>query len=145
MAARTYELMFPFWSDIAKNPTEETNGINEFAQAIESVPEIIVVSRSLQKVENKRTRIVRSDPQIEIQKLKQQPGKNILTGGVALPSELLEHGLIDEIRLVVHPIVAGKGRRLFDQVSLKEKFQFKLADSQAFRSGCIALRYCKNS
>lgn len=140
---KTYQLMVPFWPDIAKNPTEETKGIDEFAQAFVSVPQIVVVSRSLDKVEGKNTTIVRTNLQEEILKLKQQPGKNILTGGVDIPSQLLELGLVDEIRLVVHPVVVGKGRRLFDDINFLEKFDFRLVDTKIFKSGCVALRYLK--
>jgi dihydrofolate reductase len=140
---KTYELMVPFWPDIAKNPSQETKGLDDFAQAFDSVPQIIVFSRSLNNVDDKKTKIVRTGLQDEVLNLKQQPGKNILTGGVAIPSQLIEHGLVDEIRLVVHPTIVGKGRRLFDEMNLAENLEFKLTDSQIFKSGCIALRYLR--
>jgi dihydrofolate reductase len=80
----------------------------------------------------------------EILKLKQEPGKNILVGGVSLPSQLIELGLVDEYRFIVGPILAGKGRRLMDGVSLPEKLHLKLVESKTFKSGCVALRYLKN-
>ena len=75
--------------------------------------------------------------------MKQRQGKNILTGGVSFPSELIELGLIDEIHIVVHPQVTGKGRRLFDSVNLQAKLQLKLVESLVFKSGCVALHYLK--
>jgi dihydrofolate reductase len=75
--------------------------------------------------------------------LKQEQGKNIFTGGVTNPSQLVELGLIDEYHFVVHPIVLGEGRRLFEGVNLPEKCQLKLAESKTFKSGCVALRYLK--
>ncbi|AHI05441.1 Dihydrofolate reductase [Bdellovibrio bacteriovorus W] len=63
--------------------------------------------------------------------------------GVDIPSQLLEAGLIDEVRLVIHPVIAGKGRRLFDDLNLQDQLGFKLVDSMAFKSGHIALRYLK--
>jgi len=140
---KTYELMVPFWPDIAKNPTEETKGLDDFAQAFDSVSQILVFSRSLDRAQGKNTRIVRANLQDEILKLKQGQGKNILTGGVDLPSQLIELGLVDEIRLVVQPILVGKGRRLFDEMNLPDKLEFKLVDSKIFKSGCVALRYLK--
>ena len=92
--------------------------------------------------ENKTT-IVRDDPQDEIRRLKQGPGKNIMLGGVDLPSQLIEHDLVDEYHFVIHPIIAGEGRRLFDRVSLPEKLHLTLAESKTFRSGCTAYRYVK--
>ncbi len=75
--------------------------------------------------------------------MKQEPGKNILAGGVNIPSQLIELGLIDEYRFVVQPILAGEGRRLLEGVSLPEKLQLKLVESKPFKSGCVALRYLK--
>jgi dihydrofolate reductase len=75
--------------------------------------------------------------------LKQEQGNNILVGGVDVPSQLMELGLIDEYRFVVMPIIAGEGRRLMEGVSLPEKLQLKLVESKPFKSGCVALRYLK--
>jgi dihydrofolate reductase len=76
-------------------------------------------------------------------KLKQEQGKNILVGGVDIPSQLMELGLIDEYRFVVGPTLAGAGRRLLEGVSLPEKLQLKLVESKFFKSGCVALHYSK--
>jgi dihydrofolate reductase len=75
--------------------------------------------------------------------LKQGQGKNILVGGVDIPSQLIELGLVDEFYFIVQPIIAGEGRRLFDGVSLPEKLQLKLVDSKIFKSGCVGLHYLK--
>jgi dihydrofolate reductase len=75
--------------------------------------------------------------------LKHDQGKSILTGGVSIPSQLIELGLVDEYRFVVQPIVAGEGRRLLEGVSLPEKLQLKLVESKILKSGCVALRYLK--
>jgi dihydrofolate reductase len=75
--------------------------------------------------------------------LKQEPGQNILVGGVDVPSQLMKLGLIDEYRIVVAPIVVGEGRRLFEGVSLPEKLRLKLVESKIFKSGSVALRYLK--
>ena len=72
-----------------------------------------------------------------------EPNKDILVGGVDIPSQLTELGLVDEYRIVVAPIVVGKGRRLFEDVSLPEKLQLKLVESKVLKSGCVALRYLK--
>jgi riboflavin biosynthesis pyrimidine reductase len=66
-----------------------------------------------------------------------------LTGGVSIPSQLIELGLVDEYRFVVGPMVAGEGRRLLEGVSLQERLHLKLVESKVFKSGCIALRYLK--
>jgi dihydrofolate reductase len=138
---KTYQLMVPYWPDIAKSQSETKADI-EFAQAFDSLSKI-VFSRSLGSAEDKNTRIVRSNLRDEILKLKQEPGKNILVGGVDVPSQLTELGLIDEYRFVIMPIIAGEGRRLMEGVRLPENLQLKLVESKPFRSGCVALRYLK--
>jgi dihydrofolate reductase len=138
---KTYQLMVPYWPDIAKSQSETKADI-EFAQAFVSKKKV-VFSRSLASAEDGNTRIVRTNLPDEILKLKQEPGKDILVGGVDIPSQLMELGLIDEYRFVVMPIVAGEGRRLFEGVSLPEKLRLKLVESKIFESGCVALRYLK--
>lgn len=138
---KTYELMVPFWPEVAKNQSMSPTS-NEFALAFDSVNKI-VFSRSLDRAEDKNTRIVRGNLHDEILKLKQEQGKNILVGGVDVPSQLIELGLVDEYRFVVGPIVAGEGRRLLEGVSLPETLQLKLVESKNFKSGCVALRYLK--
>ena len=140
---KTYQLMVPYWPDLAKNPSGQTKSDYEFAQAFEATRKIIVFSQSLENAVSEKTRIVRGNLQEEILKLKQEQGKNILTGGVNIPLQLMELDLIDEYRFVVHPIVLGQGRKLFEGINLQEKLQLKLVESTVFKSGCIALRYLR--
>ena len=137
---KTYQLMVPFWPEVAQKQSE-TKAMNEFARAFDSINKI-VFSQSLESAKG-NTRIVRTKLQDEMLKLKQEQGKNILVGGVSVPSQLIELGLVDEYRFVVSPIVAGEGRRLLEGVSLPEKLQLKLVESKIFQSGCVALRYLK--
>ena len=138
---KTYQLMVPYWPDVLKDQSA-TKADTEFARAFVSIKKI-VFSRTLESAEDKNTRIVRANPRDEILKLKQEPGKDILVGGVDIPSQLIQLGLVDEYLFVVGPIVAGEGRRLFDGVSLPEKLQLKLVESKSFKSGSVALRYLK--
>ena len=138
---KTYELMVPFWPEVAKSQSM-TKASNEFARAFVSINKI-VFSRSLESAEDENTTIVRTNLHDEILKLKQEEGKNILIGGVSIPSQLIELGLVDEYRFVVGPIIAGEGRRLLEGVSLPERLQLRLVESKIFKSGCIALRYLK--
>lgn len=137
----TYELMVPYWPDVAKDPSA-SKADKEFAQAFVSLNKL-VFSRSLGSVEDKNTRVVRADLREEILKVKKEQGGNILVGGVDIPSQLIELGLVDEFRFVVSPVIAGKGRRLLDGVNLPEKLHLKFVDSRNFKSGCVALRYVK--
>ena len=130
---KTYQLMVPYWLDIAKNHSGQTEAGNRFAQAFDS----------MDKAEGKNTEIVRTNLKDEILKLKQEQGKSILTGGADIPSQLIQLGVVDEYHIVVHPVIAGKGRRLLEGISLPEKFQLQLAGSKIFKSGSVALHYLK--
>ena len=134
---KTYELMVPYWPDAAKDPSDE------FAQAFVAVEKIVVFSQSLDSAEDEKTKIVRTGLKDEILKLKEEQGKNMLTGGVTLASQLAALGLIDEYHIIVHPIIVGEGRRLFEGINLQEKLQLKLAESTVFKSGAVVLRYVK--
>jgi dihydrofolate reductase len=138
---KTYQLMVPYWPEVAKSQSE-TKAVNEFARAFDSTNKI-VFSRSLDRVEDRNTRIVRTNLRDEMLKVKGEQGKNILVGGVDIPSQLIELGLVDEFCFVVGPIVAGEGGRLLEDVSLRERLQLKLVESKIFQSGCVALRYLK--
>jgi dihydrofolate reductase len=138
---KTYQLMVPYWSDVAKD-TSQTKASIEFGRTFDSLNKV-VFSRSLDSAEDRNTRIVRGNLHDEILKLKQDSGKPILVGGVDIPSQLVELGLVDEFRFVIQPIIAGEGRRLLDRVSLREKLQLKLVESKILKSGCVALRYVK--
>jgi len=137
----TYQLMVPFWPEVAKSQSMSKTS-NEFADAFVSINKI-VFSRTLDSAEDKNTRIVRTNLQDEILKLKQEPGKNMLVGGVSVPSQLIKLGLVDEYYFVVQPMVVGEGRRLLDDISLPEKLQLQLVESKTLKSGTVALRYLK--
>jgi len=139
---KTYQLMVPYWPDVAKDPSA-TKADKEFARAFDS-KEKIVFSRSLESVDDKNSRVARTNLRDEILKLKQESGNAILAGGVDIPSQLIQLGLVDEYRFVVLPILAGEGRRLMEGVSLPGKLRLKLAESKTFKSGCVALRYLKS-
>jgi len=135
---KTYELMVPYWPDAAKeDPTDE------FAHAFDAVNKFVVFSQSLNRPEGKKTSVFNTGLKDEVLKLKQEEGKNILTGGVNLPSQLAALDLIDEYHIIIHPIIVGEGRRLFDGINLQEKLQLKLAEHTAFKSGAVVLRYLK--
>ena len=140
---KTYELMVPYWPDVARNPTGSDKAEVEFARAFVAVGGMVVFSRTLERTGSPNTRIVRTDPGDEILKLKQEPGKDILLGGVDVPSQLVARDLVDEYRLVVAPIIAGHGRRLWDGVTFEESRSVKLVESKTFKSGFVALHYVR--
>jgi dihydrofolate reductase len=140
---KTYQLMVPFWTDMARDGSGPTESMNEFAQAFAAVDKIVVFSRTLASGETENTRIANGDLQDEILKLKQQDGKNIMLGGVDVSSQIIKLGLVDEYHFVVHPVIAGAGPRLLEGASLPEKLDLKLLESKVFSSGAVALHYVK--
>ncbi len=135
-----YQLMFPYWSDVARDQSGSA-AENRFAEKFSAIDRV-VVSRSLEAGDEK-TRIIRGNPAAELLKLKQQPGKKISVDSVSMLPELIAAGLIDEFKLVIHPVIVGKGRRLLDAGSLEKMLDLKLVDIIRFESGCVALHYLK--
>lgn len=138
----TYQLMVPYWPDVAKN-SSETEAVNEFARVFDSLDKV-VFSTTLQHVDGNNTRIARANLAEEVVALKQQSGKDIGVGSLSIASQLSARGLIDEYHFVVHPVVAGKGPRLFETVKPKDKLRLDFIGSETFRSGVVALHYRKN-
>ena len=98
----------------------------------------IVLSNTLDKVAWKTTQIVRDVE--DIRKMKQQPGEDMYAvGGATLVSSLINLGLIDELRLLVTPIILGGGMALFKDV--KERHTLKLAETKPLKSGMVGLVY----
>ena len=84
--------------------------------------------------------IIRENMEEEVEKIKDQPGKDIwLFGGASLTSSLLNAGLIDEIGMAVHPILLGSGKPLFSNI--QKRIPLKLADSKTYNTGLVYLTY----
>lgn len=132
----TYNLMYSYWHDVAVNQSE-TKAVNEFARVFDAMPKI-VFSTTLKSVEWNNTILLRSGLRKEILKLKQQPGKNICIGSLSIASQAAQWNLIDEYHFVVHPVIAGKGPRLFESGG---KHSLELISSKKLQSGAIALHY----
>ena len=153
---------FPFWNDeIQKFKLDETFATDAlllgrvtyegfaaawpgrkdpdgFADRFNSMPKY-VVSSTLKKLNWNNSHLIRGDVVREVAKLKQQPGRDIVIhGSPGLIRSLLPHDLIDEYRLLVYPLVLGKGKRLFDESSAAN---LKLAESAAFDTGVVKLVY----
>ena len=109
----------------------------EYARFAHATPHV-VLSKTLDRTAWKTTRIVRNVE--EIRAMKDAQGKGIhAVGGAALVSSLMNEGLIDELRLVVHPIVLGDGTALFKDVN--ERHPLQLLETKAFESGQVRLTY----
>jgi dihydrofolate reductase len=99
-----------------------------------------VVSTTLETVEWNNSRLIRENILEEIKKLKHEFRQDILIdGGSDLVNWLMQHDLIDEYRLLVHPVVIGKGKRLFREGG--EKKELRLREARMFSTGVVALTY----
>jgi dihydrofolate reductase len=131
---RTYELMASYWPTPAAAEDDP-----RVAAKMNGLPKL-VVSRTLQKAEWADTRIIGDDVAGELAKLKQQPGKDIaIFGSSDLTVNLLRLGLVDELRLMVSPVVLGDGKSLFR--TAHERIGLRLSATRAFRSGNVLLSY----
>lgn len=125
----TYQGMAGYWS------SEK----GEIADFMNNIPKV-VFSRTLEKAEWNNTKLVKENVEQEVAKLKQQPGKDLFIFGSAnLSSTLMQHGLIDEYRLGVNPVILGAGNPLFK--SSPNRVKMKLLEARPLKSGCVILRY----
>jgi dihydrofolate reductase len=116
---------------------EWTKNENAYAYRADKIPHI-VISKTLDKVRWKTTRIVRDVE--EIWRMKQQPGKDmVVLGGATLVSSLMNLGMIDELRLMVNPLVLGGGKALFKD--MKDQHSLKLKRVKSLKSGKVSLTY----
>jgi dihydrofolate reductase len=132
----TYQLM-EFWRTLVENPSEDKS-MNDFAQVINKIPKI-VFSRTLKNVEWKSATIAKRDLKEEVLELKQQPGKDILIGSRSLIIQLMKLNLINEYQLCIHPVVAGNGLPLFENIN--DRTIFRLIKTKSFGGGAVTLYY----
>jgi dihydrofolate reductase len=130
----TYLVMASFW------PTPfalENDPV--VAGLMNSMPKV-VVSRTLDKADWNNTRLIKDNVAAEIAALKQQPGKDLaIFGSANLTASLMQLGIVDELRIMVNPVILGQGTPLFKGVH--EKVSLKLSDTHVFRNGNIMLYY----
>jgi dihydrofolate reductase len=132
---RMYEVM-AVWETMEANPSA-TPAMLEFARIWKGI-ERVVFSRTLDHVDP-GSRLVRDDAVAEVERLKRRPGYDMDVGGPTFASTLIRHGLVDEFRLFVHPVVLGSGTRYFPP--LDERIGLRLVETRTFGSGVVYLRY----
>lgn len=137
-----YQLLADYWPVAIPKPTMPRNPGEEHPLIIEkmnSLPKIIL-SKTLEKVEWKNSRLIKEDVKKEILKIKQQPGKDlVLFGGADIASTLLQLGLIDEYRIILNPVVLSNGRPFFKDI--KEQLSLRLLKTRTFSCGNVILYY----
>ncbi len=132
----TYQLM-EFWQTLAENPSGEKS-MDDFAIVMNITPKI-VFSRTLKNVNWKSAKLADQTIDQEVLELKQQPGKDIFVGSRSLIIQLMKLNLIDELQVMVHPVIAGNGLPLFEQVN--ERTILKLVKTKTFSGGAVTLYY----
>jgi dihydrofolate reductase len=128
-----YEEWAAFWpnQDPEENPVAATmNGLTKY-----------VVSTTLEEpLEWNNASLIGENVAEEISELKQQPGKDIvISGSGSLVRSLLEYGLLDELKLMIHPIVVGSGKKLFEDG--EKRTALELVDSKTFSTGVVYVTY----
>ena len=128
----TYEIFAAYW------PSQTNNELG-IADKLNSEPKF-VASSTLDKAEWNNSTLIKGNVVEEIRKLKQQPGGDIrIIGSATLVQSLMKEDLIDEFRLMVHPLILGRGKRLFNDGI--ETTGLKCVEAKAFSSGVVLLRY----
>ena len=126
---RTYEGMASYWSGAKGQIADFMNRVAK-----------VVFSRTLDRADWNNTRLVKEHAAQEVEKLKRQPGGDILIFGSAnFSATLTEHGLIDEYRLGVNPLVLGGGNPLFKPGP--QRMRMRLLEATPLQSGCVILCY----
>lgn len=134
----TYKIFESYWPSAATNPSTPKDGI-EMAHKINSINKI-VFSNTLENVGWENTTLVKEIIPQEIIELKRQPGRNMLiVGSASITQQFANLGLIDEFHLLIHPIILGSGKSLFNNI--KDRVDLKLLKTREFESGVILLTY----
>jgi dihydrofolate reductase len=132
MGRRTYEEWAAYWPD-------KTVEDDPFADYINNVKKYVMTT-TLDKADWEGTTLLKGDLREEITKLKEREGKDIaMSGSITLVGSLLKEGLLDELSLLVSPVVVGTGKRLFEDPS--GPVGLKLIDSKPLSNGVLALTY----
>jgi len=135
----TYQLM-QFWQTLIKNPSGEKT-MDDFAIAIDKIPKI-VFSHTLMHTEWDSAKLSNQSIDEEVLELKQSSNggsKDIFIGSRSLIIQLMKLNLIDEYQLMVHPVVAGGGLPLFENIN--ERTILKLIKTETFSGGAVTLYY----
>jgi len=128
LGRRTYEEFAGYWPTSTDDFAEHMNGTPKY-----------VVSNTLKSADWQNSTLVNGDVMKELARLKEQPGGDLsISGSGTLVASLLREGLLDELHLLLHPIVVGHGKRLFDDGS---QVPLRLTDEQTFSTGVLHLTY----
>jgi dihydrofolate reductase len=133
-----YEGFFGYWPKVKDDPKASPTDVT-ISRWLDDVPKV-VFSRTLREVKWKNSRLARGSAADEVAALKREPGKDIiLQNSTRLAQSLLAADLVDELQMMVVPVVLGSGRALFS--GLPHQTDLALADLTRFENGTFAVRY----
>ncbi|MBO9154442.1 dihydrofolate reductase family protein [Chitinophaga sp. GCM10012297] len=134
----TYHLMEGYWPTVLNDPKASGPSLAH-AKWVQEIPKI-VFSTTLASADWNNTTLIKNNVVEEVNKLKQQPGKDlVIFGSPGLAKNLMNLGLIDEYKLTLHPVILGQGISLFD--SNTQMSNLKLRESKTLGSGVVTLHY----
>jgi dihydrofolate reductase len=135
LGRRTYEIFAASW------PTQEwIEREGDFADRMNGLPKYVASTRLEEPLEWSNSGLLKGDVAEEVRKLKEESGQDILMySSVDLMHTLIEHSLIDEYRIWIHPVVLGSGRHLFKEGI--DKTELKLVDTTTLSTGVVILAY----
>lgn len=138
----TYHLMEGYWPTVLSNPDASKQALAH-AQWVQEVPKI-VFSTTLTRADWNNTTLIKDNIVEEVNKLKQQPGKDlVIFGSPGLAKSFMHLGLIDEYKLTLHPVILGEGISLFNGHT--QMSNLKLLGSKTLGSGVVTLHYTKRT
>lgn len=132
----SYELM-QFWQILLQNPSGKKS-MDDFAISIDKIPKL-VFSTTLKETNWVSAKLSDLPLDEKVLELKQQSGRNILIGSRSLIIQLLNNNLIDEFQICIHPIIEGKGLKLFEKI--KDRIMLKLINTKSLNSGVTIMYY----
>jgi dihydrofolate reductase len=136
----TYELMAGYWPAVLKNPDANEHS-KAHAQWVDKATKI-VFSKTMKKAEWNNTIVINDNIAEEINKLKQQPGKDlVIFGSPGLAHSFMELDLIDEYQLTLNPVLLGSGIPAYQNI--KNKTNLKLVKATLLKSGVVGLHYTR--
>jgi len=134
----TYELMAGYWPSVLNDPAESERN-KAHAQWVDQATKI-VFSKTMKKAEWNNTIVINDNIVEEINKLKQQPGKDlVIFGSPGLAHSFMELDLIDEYQLTLNPVLLGSGIPVYENI--KNKTNLKLVKATPLKSGVVGLHY----
>lgn len=128
----TYQMMAAFWPNAIDEDAVITHKMNHLPK--------IVFSKTLKRAKWNNAIIAKSNLSKEVKSLKEQSGKDIVIfGSGTLVTQLTQLGLIDEYRMIINPLILGKGNPMFKEID--DKINLRLMDAKVFKSGVVILYY----